>query len=217
MEFLSSRVITSVVLGEDIHFDARLLMGFLHYMSGISLLRMRLSSWVGTFTFQSTAKQRRKQKEERRKKKEEEGFDPLQKNTYGLDRLMAMMNKAWEAGKEIPIGKGIVKYKGRCVAFIQFIPAKTIKHRVATFMAACAESVVMLLFEVYDGSAVTMRDNSAMAVCERLVKRAKLISANGRVLQTDNWYTSMKLAKTMYQKYAWTICGTIVPIENKAR
>ena len=75
----------------------------------------------------------------------------------------------------------------------------------------------MCLFEVYDGSSVTTRDNSAMAVCERLVKRAKLISANGRVLQTDNWYTSMKLAKTMYQKYAWTICGTIVPIEKKAR
>ena len=84
-------------------------------------------------------------------------------------------------------------------------------------MAACAESVVMLLFEVYDGSAVTMRDNSAMAVCERLLKRAKLMSANGSTLQTDNQYTSMKLAKTMYQKYAWTICGTIVPIEKKAR
>ncbi len=38
-----------------------------------------------------------------------------------------------------------------------------------------------------------------------------------RVLYTDNWYTSMKLAKLMFVKYGWTICGTITPTDKKSR
>jgi len=37
------------------------------------------------------------------------------------------------------------------------------------------------------------------------------------VLYTDNYYTSIKLAKHMYEKYGWTIVGTIVPTDKKHR
>ena len=37
------------------------------------------------------------------------------------------------------------------------------------------------------------------------------------MLYTDNYYTSIKLAKHMYEKYGWTIVGTIVPTDKKHR
>ena len=37
------------------------------------------------------------------------------------------------------------------------------------------------------------------------------------MLYTDNWYTLMKLAKLLYEKYGWTLVGTIVPTYKKSR
>ena len=36
-------------------------------------------------------------------------------------------------------------------------------------------------------------------------------------MYTDNYYTSVKLAKLMFEKYGWTIVGTISPIDKKSR
>ena len=37
------------------------------------------------------------------------------------------------------------------------------------------------------------------------------------MLYTDNYYTSVKLAKHVFEKYSWTIVGTIFPIDKKSR
>ena len=50
-----------------------------------------------------------------------------------------------------------------------------------------------------------------------MVKDAELTSARGRVLYTNNYYTSVKLAKHMFLEYGWTIVGTIVPTDKKSR
>ena len=44
-----------------------------------------------------------------------------------------------------------------------------------------------------------------------------LLLTRGRVLCTDNWYTSVSLAKDLYENYGWTMLGTIVPTEKKKR
>ena len=44
---------------------------------------------------------------------------------------------------------------------------------------------------------------------------AGLLEERDRVLYTDNYYTSIKLAKHMFETYGWTICGTIVTTEKK--
>ena len=52
---------------------------------------------------------------------------------------------------------------------------------------------------------------------ESLCNQAGLLQARGRVLYNDNYYTSIKLAKHMYEKYGWIIVGTIVPTDRKYR
>ena len=47
-------------------------------------------------------------------------------------------------------------------------------------------------------------DNSAVAVVDHLLRDNNLsINAHGRVLYTDNWYTTMKLACHLYNKYGY--------------
>ena len=67
----------------------------------------------------------------------------------------------------------------------------------------------MLSYEIYTGAETSNVDGSAVQVCDRLVNKANLTASRGRVLYTDNWYTSMKLAKHFFEKYGWTICGTV--------
>ena len=45
---------------------------------------------------------------------------------------------------------------------------------------------------------------------------SRLTKSRGRVLYTNNYYTSMKLAMHMFETYGWTIVGTIVPTNKKS-
>ena len=57
-----------------------------------------------------------------------------------------------------------------------------------------------LMFKVYVGKEDDS-DGMAVGVCDQLVNDAGLTSALGCVLYTDNYYTSVKLAKHMYENY----------------
>ena len=52
---------------------------------------------------------------------------------------------------------------------------------------------------VYPGKDNT-EDGSALAVCQQLITEAGLTSQRGRVLTTDNWYTSVALATLLFEK-----------------
>ncbi len=58
---------------------------------------------------------------------------------------------------------------------------------------------------------------TAVDVCDRLVNEAELTGPRGRTLYTNNYYTSVKLAKHLFEKYRWTMVGTIVPTDKKTR
>jgi hypothetical protein len=60
-------------------------------------------------------------------------------------------------------------------------------------------------------------DGTAINVCDRLVKEAELMGPHGHSLYTNNYLTSMKLSKHLFEKYRWTIVGTIVPTDKKIR
>ena len=49
------------------------------------------------------------------------------------------------------------------------------------------------------------------------MKEAGITGARGRLLYTENYYTSIALAKHMFNMYVWTIVGTIVPTGKKSR
>ena len=152
-----------------------------------------------------------------RKKQGEEGYDPLFKVTPALNLIIKGLRKVWSAGQRITIDESMIKYCGRSVTFVQYMPAKPIKHGIKVFCVCCAESGVLLGFEVYCGKENVGLDNTAIAVVERLIEDADLTGQKGRILFTDNWYTSVKLVKRLFEKYRWTFCGTIVPTPKKSR
>jgi len=145
------------------------------------------------------------------------GYDPLFKVRDALDAIGKGLRKVWTAGKDITIDESMIKYCGRAVAFIQYMPAKPIKHGIKVFCACCAISGVMLAYEVYCGNKDKKTDGTAVDVCDRLVNEAELTGPRGRTLYTDNYYTSMKLAKHLFEKYKWTMVGTIVLTDKKTR
>ena len=71
-------------------------------------------------------------------------------------------------------------------------------------------------FEVYVGKEDDI-SGSAVDICVRMIVAAGLTLARGRVLYTDNWYTSMALAIKLMCDYGWAMVGTIVPTDKKSR
>lgn len=148
-------------------------------------------------------------------KKGEPGYDALFKVRRPLTVMMVGMRAAWNAGKHVTIDESMIRYMGFAVSYVQYMPAKPIKHGIKVFCLCCAVSAVLLLFKVYVGKEEE-DDNTALGVCEQLIQDASLTDVRGRVLYTDNYYTSVKLAKLLFEKYGWTIVGTIVPTDKKS-
>ena len=148
------------------------------------------------------------------------GYDPLFKVAYPLKIMMAGIGSAWQAGQAIAIDESMIKYAGKAVSFVQYMPAKPIKHGLKMFVCACAYSAVILSYELYVGSdkdAPGEGDWSAKSICLRLIEKAGLTGVKGRVLYTDNWYTSIELVKDLWNKYRWRFCGTMTPTDKKDR
>lgn len=120
-------------------------------------------------------------------------YDPLFKVRYIIDKLMASMRACWVAGDRVTIDESMIRYMGRAVSFVQYMPRKPIKHGLKVFAICCSYSAVMLGFEVYCGAEEHNEDKSArsaLAVVERLINLAGLRDNKGTTLYTDNWYTT---------------------------
>ena len=59
------------------------------------------------------------------------------------------MQKAWTAGRHVLIDESMIRYMGRAISYVQYIPAKPIKHGIKVFALCCAMSAVILAFKVY--------------------------------------------------------------------
>ena len=90
------------------------------------------------------------------------------------------------------------------------MPEKPIQHGIKVFVVCCDISTILISFELYVFQKDDF-DNKALGICDELVKEARITSARWRTLYTDNYYMPMALAKHMFNKYRWTIVGTIVP------
>ena len=85
------------------------------------------------------------------KKEGEVGYDPLFKVRHALDVMMRGMKRAWQAGKHVTIDESMIRYMGRAVSYVQYMPAKPIKHGIKVFAICCSMSAVLLGFKVYVG------------------------------------------------------------------
>ena len=93
------------------------------------------------------------------------------------------------------------------------MPAKPIKHGIRVFAACFAYSDVLLAYDVYCGKGIDSRNTFEIII--DLLQAANLFREKGRALFTDNYYTSVKLAKELFIKYRWTLCGTMTPGDKK--
>jgi hypothetical protein len=126
---------------------------------------------------------------------------------------MKGLGSAWNAGEKVTIDESMIRYNGRTVDFVQYTPRKPIKHGIKVFAICCSITAVLLGFEIY-----TRKENggsaAAITIIERLIHKSGLTKARGRILYTNNWYTSINLAMLHFEKYGWRFCGTIVPTKR---
>ena len=95
--------------------------------------------------------------------------------------MMKRMWKAWTARKHITIDKRMIRYMVRAMLYVQYMPAKPIKHGIKVFYLCCAFSTVLLSFKVCVGR----EDNDdilALNMCDRLCRDTGLTTTRGQVL-----------------------------------
>ena len=143
------------------------------------------------------------------------GYDVLFKIRYAMNTIINGIRKCWHAGKRVTIDESMIRYMGRAVNFVQYMPAKPIKHGIKVYAVCCAISRILLGYDVYLGK--LNDDRSTIQVVEDLLQSSDLLGVQGRELFTDNYYTSVELAILLFEKYRWTICGTYSPTDKKTR
>jgi len=62
------------------------------------------------------------------------GYDPLFKVKYPLEVIMKGMWLSWNAGKHVTINESMIRYMGRAVTYVQYMPAKPIKNGIKIFV-----------------------------------------------------------------------------------
>ena len=117
---------------------------------------------------------------------------------------MKCMRGVCNYGNHVTIEKSMIKYMGRSVTYVQYIPAKPIKNVINLFYICCALYAILLGFKVYVGQEDDS-NNTALVICDYLVKYYGITSIRGRTICTGNYYTLMALYKHMFNKYGLTM------------
>ena len=60
-------------------------------------------------------------------------------------------------------------------------------------------------------------DGSTLDMCLWLCKKTDILCTRGHVLFTENFYTTIKLTKHMYEIYGWSVVGTMTTTKKKHR
>eukprot|EP00956_Cyclotella_meneghiniana_P022924 scaffold43919_cov42-Cyclotella_meneghiniana.AAC.1 len=152
----------------------------------------------------------------KRKSKGEEGYDPLYKVRSAMTAMLKGINKAWIVGQRVTVDESMIRYMGRAVEYVQYMPAKPIKHGIKVYAMCCAVTGIMIAWNVYTGAEDGVV-NTTTKICADLAKQANIHTQKGRILYTDNYYTSVKLARYFFEEFGWTITGTYAPTDKKSR
>ena len=111
--------------------------------------------------------------------------DPLKKVRRLIDHLNKAFAANWTLGQFIVVDEAMIACKSRYCNFVQYMPAKPIKHGIKQFVLCCAYTSYVTQFEVYTCS---QQDGSPTGVIERLLRDCDVHgSGYGRVMITDNW------------------------------
>jgi hypothetical protein len=96
------------------------------------------------------------------------------------------------------------------------MPAKPIKHGIKVYALCCSYTGYLYRFEIYTGKGGTA-DGSPTGVISRLLYGAGATGTSGRILYTDNFYTSLRVMKYIYVSFAMLLVGTYALTKKKSR
>ena len=150
-------------------------------------------------------------------KKGGRNWNPLQKIFPFMEKMLLRFQLGYILGQFLTVDESMIKYKGKQIRFIQYMPAKPIKHGIKVFALCCAETGYLYGCWIYCG-----KDNDSctnVEIIERLMAMdgELLNNSSGRVLYTDNYYTSESLMEMMHTKYNAFVVGTTAMTKKKSR
>jgi hypothetical protein len=96
------------------------------------------------------------------------------------------------------------------------MPAKPIKHGIKVYALCCSYTGYLYQFEIYTGKGGTA-DGLPTGVISRLLYGAGATGTSGRILYTDNFYTSLRVMKYIYVSFAMLLVGTYALTKKKSR
>jgi hypothetical protein len=110
----------------------------------------------------------------------------------------------------------MIKYMGRFVSFVQYMPAKPIKHGIKVYALCCSYTGYLYRFEIYTGKGGS-EDGLPTGVISRLLHGAGATGTTGRILYTDNFYTLLRVMKYIYGSFSMLLVGTYALTKKKSR
>ena len=95
------------------------------------------------------------------------------------------------------------------------MPAKPVKHGVKVFCLCCAYTGVLYGFEFFTGQETNL-NGSPTEIVKRLIYSCGA-ACNGRIVYTDNYYTSIQLEIQLYILFKMFLVGTFRLTQKIAR
>lgn len=144
-------------------------------------------------------------------------WHPLQKVLSIIDKLLKRFRGGYVMGEYMSVDESMIKYKGRQVKFIQYMPNKPIKHGIKVFALCCGETGYLYGAWVYCGK--DFDDASPAEIVDRLLMQDPdfLTNSAGRTLYSDNYYTCNELMELLFTKYKMFSVGTVSLTKKKSR
>nr|XP_022907230.1 piggyBac transposable element-derived protein 4-like [Onthophagus taurus] len=169
--------------------------------TGIQILRAVMGSKRFLFLLRSLRFDDKSTRNERKK------TDKLAPIRSILDSFVNNCKNSYNVSEYVTIDEMLHSFRGRC-SFVQYIPSKPAKYGIKIFAMCDAKSFYTSNFEVYCGqqpNGIYKVSNSPIDIVKRLITP---IENSGRNLTTDNWYSSLTLAKYLLEKKI-TFIGTL--------
>jgi hypothetical protein len=139
---------------------------------------------------------------------EEDSFTPMFKAGNVSKVLMDGLRKCWDAGNRLTVDESMIKYKGKAIRFVQYLPQKPIKHGIKVYAIVCAYSGVLLGEIVAHGRRLTKEKGVKVKIVSELIKITGHHKYVGVTVYGDNWYTSDRLQQHLWEEYRWYYVGT---------
>lgn len=119
-------------------------------------------------------------------------------------------------GEYISLDESMIKYKGRQIKFVQYMPAKPIKHGIKVFAICCGETGYICGFYVYTGKENDPSSGPTEVLRLLLERDPDFLNSSDRTVFMDNYYTSEEVMKMLFEEYKFFTVGTVKISDKKS-